>query len=89
MVTGVLSRLLIQIEKLLRIIGVLAVKPMMLAGWSSLTKPLPVPAHAKPARRKSHRLRKYIKNPILKSAMQSLRLLTQRRDLLYLSDGFG
>ena len=74
MVTGVLSGLLIQIETLLGISSILTVKPIMLARWSSLIKPLPVPAHAKPARHKNHRWRDYITNPILKIAMQSLRL---------------
>ena len=74
MVTEVLSGLLIQIETLLRISGILTVKPMMLARWSSLIRPLPVPAHAKPARRKNHRWHDYIKNCVLEVAMQSLRL---------------
>ena len=74
MVTGVLSGLLIQIETLLGISGILTVEPIMLARWSSLIRPLPVPAHAKPARRKNHRWRDYIINPILKITMQSLHL---------------
>ena len=74
MVTGVLSGLLIQIETLLGISGILTVKPMMLARWSSLIRPLPVPAHAKPARHKNYRWHDYIKNCVLEVAMQSMRL---------------
>ena len=68
------SGLLIQIETFLGISSILTVKSMMLASWSSLTRPLPVPAHAKPARRENYRLRDYIKNSVLKIAMQSLSL---------------